>query len=207
MAGWNMTQIALPLDARGAVGPVRIVTGEANRSALASLRDPGPWPYRAAVLLGPRRSGKSLLARWFKESGSGDAIDDAHRVNETALFHAWNRAQEAGRALLLTARPGWRIGLPDLASRLGGSLQLEIGPPDDAIIADLLAAHAEQRRLALGDGATAYLLPRIERSFAAIEALVAAIDRISLERQVPVTMSVLRDALEAVQGPEQGSLL
>ena len=202
-----MSQIALPLDVRGAAGPVRIVTGEANRAAVESLGDPGHWPYRTAVLLGPPRSGKSLLARWFAESGAGEAIDDAHREGETALFHAWNRAQGAGRPLLLTARPGWRIGLPDLASRLGGSLQLEIGSPDDATIADLLAAHAEQRRLTLGEGAAAYLAPRIERSFAEIEAIVAAIDRISLERQVPVTMSVWRDALEAVQGPEQGSLL
>ena len=186
---------------------MRIVAGAANRAALEALADPEPWPYRTAVLLGPPRSGKSLLARWFAENGPGDAIDDADRVEETALFHAWNRAQEGGRPLLLTARQGWRIVLPDLASRLGGSLQLEIGSPDDAIIADLLAAHAEQRRLALGEGATAYLAPRIERSFAEVEAVVAAIDRISLERQVPVTMSVWRDALEAVQGPEQGSLL
>ena len=202
-----MSQIALPLDVREAAGPVRIIMGEANRAALEALLDPSHWPYRTAVLIGPPRSGKSLLARWFTESGAGDAIDDAHCEDETALFHAWNRAQEAGRSLLLTAPPGWRIALPDLASRLGGSLQLEMGSPDDATIADLLAAHAEQRRLALGEGAAAYLAPRIERSFAEIEALVAAIDRISLERQVPVTMSVWRDALEAVQGPEQGRLL
>ena len=202
-----MTQIALPLDVRGTGAPVRIVTGEANRAALERLADPEHWPFYAAVLVGPERSGKSLLARWFAENGAGDAIDDADRGNETALFHAWNRAQETRRPLLLAARPGWRIALPDLASRLGGSLQLEIGSPDDAMVAGLLAAHAEQRRLSLGEGAIAYLAPRIERSFAEVEAVVAAIDRISLERQVPVTMSVWRDALEAVQGPEQGSLL
>jgi hypothetical protein len=37
--------------------------------------------------------------------------------------------------------------------------------------------------------------------------VVAEIDRISLERKLPATMSVWRDALEAVQGPEQGRLL
>ena len=78
-------------------------------------------------------------------------------------------------------------------------------PP--ASFGDLLAAHAEQRRLSLGDGASSYLVPRIERSWAAAEAIVAAIDRLSLERQTPATMSVWRDALEAVHGPEQGRLL
>ena len=75
------------------------------------------------------------------------------------------------------------------------------------MIADLLHAHAEQRRLVLGEGAAGYLSPRIERSYAAVEAVVEAIDRLSLERQAPATMSVWRDALDAIQGPEQGRLL
>jgi chromosomal replication initiation ATPase DnaA len=202
-----MTQIALPLDVRGSAGPVRIVTGTTNRAAVEALAAPESWPFRAAVLVGPERSGKSLLARWFAENGAGEAIDDAHCADETDVFHAWNRAQQGGAALLLTARPGWQIALPDLASRLGGSLQLALGLPDDVMIAELIAAHAEQRRLALGEGAASYLAPRIERSHAAIEAVIEAIDRLSLERQAPATMSVWRDALEAVQGPEQGRLL
>ena len=202
-----MSQIALPLDISGGARPARIVVGEANRAAIEALRDPARWPFRTAVLVGPPRSGKSLLARWFAELGAGETLDDAQSYDETALFHAWNRAQEHDVPLLMTAAPGWQVTLPDLASRLGGSLQLAIGAPDDATIADLLAAHAEQRRLVLGEWAAAYLVPRIERSWAAVEAVVAAIDRLSLERQSPATMSVWRDALEAVQGPEQGRLL
>jgi chromosomal replication initiation ATPase DnaA len=102
---------------------------------------------------------------------------------------------------------GWRIGLPDLASRIGGSLQLAIGAPDDVMAGALIHAHAEQRGLTLPEGAAEYLVPRTTRSFAAIEALVAAIDRISLERQAPATMSVWRAALEALHGPEQQRLL
>lgn len=202
-----MTQIALPLDVRSSAGQVRIVKGAANRAALEALAEPQHWPFRTALLVGPQRSGKSLLARRFAENAAGEVIDDAHLAEETALFHAWNRAQETRQPLLLTARPGWSITLADLASRLGGSLQLALAPPDDTMIGALLAAHAEQRRLALGEGAAAYLVPRIERSHAAIEAVVEAIDRLSLERQAPATMSVWRDALEAVQGPEQGCLL
>lgn len=202
-----MAQIALPLDTRETTGPVRIVVGDANRAAIEAIREPSRWPYRTAVLVGPPRCGKSLCASWFAAAGMGEAIDDADRHDEAALFHAWNRVQENGRSLLLTASPGWRISLPDLASRLGGSLQLSIGAPGDEQIADLLASHAEQRRLALGEGAGGYLVPRIERSWAAVETLVEQIDRISLERQTAATISVWRDALEAVQGPEQGRLL
>jgi chromosomal replication initiation ATPase DnaA len=90
---------------------------------------------------------------------------------------------------------------------MGAALQLEIGAPDDDMAAELMLNHALQRGLVLGEGAPAYLIPRMERSYAAIEKIVSEIDRLSLERQVPATLSVWRDALEAVQGPEQGRLI
>ena len=90
---------------------------------------------------------------------------------------------------------------------MGAALQLEIGPPDDEMAAELILSQAAQRSLSLGEGAPAYLVPRMERSYAAIERIVAEIDRLSLERMAPATMSIWRDALEAVQGPEQGRLL
>lgn len=203
-----MSQIVLPLVIGGDDVPTRIVLGTGNARVAEALGRPQDWPFRTAVLTGPPRSGKSILAQWFAASGSGDAIDGADAIDETALFHRWNRAQESGHALLLVVdRPPWRIRLPDLASRMGAALQLEIGVPDDEMIAALMEAHAARRGLALGEGALAYLVPRTERSHAAIERLVETIDRLTLERKVAATMSIWRDALEAIQGPEQGRLL
>lgn len=202
-----MSQIALPLPA-GSTGPSRIVVGAANAHVAEALAAPETWPFRTAVLTGPPRSGKSLLARWFEESGKGEAIDDAQSLDETALFHRWNRAQEAGTALLIVGgEPPWNIALPDLRSRLGAALQLEIGLPDDAMAGDLLIAFAEQRGLPLGADAAAYLVPRAGRSFADLEKLAAAIDRLSLERKAPATQTIWRAALEAVHGPEEPRLL
>ena len=203
-----MSQIALPLSPADGRAPARIVVGEGNRAAVEALQAPDNWPYRTAVLAGPPRSGKSLLARWFAAQGAGEVIDGADGWDEAELFHRWNRAQESGTPLLLVAdRQPWNIALPDLASRLGAALQLEIGPPDDAMAAELIEAHAEARGLALGEGATTYLVPRIERSHAGIERIVAAIDRLSMERKVPATLGIWRAALESVHGPEQGRLL
>ena len=202
-----MSQIALPLELRGQSDPDRIVIGNANLAVYEALADPKSWPFRTAVLTGPPRSGKSLIGRWA--SGQGvKVIDGADTVDETELFHRWNAAQESGEPLLLISdRQPWEITLPDLRSRLGGSLQLEILTPDDKMVAQLIEIVAEQRGLSLSDGATQYLVPRIERSFAGIENLVAAIDRLSLERKAPATMSIWRDALDQVQGPEQQRLL
>ena len=200
-----MRQIALPLglaraDARDRT---RIVVGNANSAAVEALGRAESWPFRTAVLAGPPRSGKSLLARWFVATNRGEAIDDAHCLPETELFHRWNRAQESGRPLLIVdgGPPGaWRIALPDLASRLGAALHLRIGEPDDVMLADLIALHAEARGFALDPAAAAYLVPRCERSHIAAERLVAAIDCLSLERRVAPTQAVWRDALREVGG-------
>lgn len=199
-----MTQIALPL---GGAGASRIVVGNANEAVVEAFGNRSSWPFRTAILFGAPRSGKSLLARWFVESGAqngigGEAIDDAVGLDETELFHRWNRAQESGTPLLLIggAEGKWQVRLPDLASRLGAALRLAIGAPDDAMLAELIAAHAEQRGLVLGEGASPYLVPRIERSHMAIERLVAAIDRLSLERKQAATLSIWRDALEEQAG-------
>lgn len=212
------SQIALPLSVGPAAEARRIIVGNANAHVIEALQNPASWPFHVAVLTGPPRSGKSLLARWAQGLAGADrldVIDDAEKLDETELFHRWNAVQQGGvregGALLLVVNTdaehgGWRIALPDLASRIGGSLQLEIGAPDDAMAGDLIHALAEQRGLSLPDGAAEYLVPRTTRSFAAIEALVTTIDRISLERRAPATMSVWRAALEALHGPEQSRL-
>ena len=182
-----------------------MIVGNANAHVVEAFGHVADWPFGTAVLSGPPRSGKSLLARHFANSGHGVAIDDAPALDETALFHRWNAAQEEGAALLLVAPDcAWPIALPDLASRVGAALVLRIGVPDDAMLAALIEGHAAVRRLALGEGAGEWLRPRIERSHAAVEAVIAAADRISLARKQAVTISLLREALIATGLAETG---
>lgn len=204
-----MGQIALPLTAGNPV-PSRIVVGAANATVLEACAAAAAWPFRTAVLFGPPGSGKSLIARWFAESGLGEAIDDADTIDETELFHRWNRAQESGTPLLIVcnrAGSAWKIALPDLASRLGAALQLTIGEPDDAMLGELVALLAEARGLALGPEAVAYLVPRMERTHMGARRLVDAIDRLSLERKAPPGPAIWRAALEELMGPDEPRLL
>lgn len=192
----SASQIALPLPTT--VGAETLVSGPSLDPVLKALAAARDWPFRTALLIGPPRSGKSLLARRFAAAGLGDAVDRVEREAEDALFHRWNRAQADGRPLLLVSNraPGdWRIALPDLASRIGAAQMLVIAPPDDGLLQALLAEHAARRGLVLGDGVIDYLLPRIERSHAEAEMLVETIDQLSLERKAPVTISLAREAL------------
>ena len=198
-----MRQIALPLAAKAGERPSRIVVGNANAGVIDAFAKAETWPFRTAILSGPQKSGKSLLARWFVESSAGttnaEAIDDADCMDEADLFHRWNRAQETGRPLLLVVREGeWKVALPDLASRLGAALRLSITAPDDAMLGELIALHAEQRGLVLDDAAIAYLAPRCERSHIGVGRLVEVIDRLSLERKQPPGLAIWREALAEI---------
>jgi hypothetical protein len=204
-----MSQIALPLKA-GQGRARHIALGNDNRAVLEALQVAPSWPFRTAVLSGPPRSGKSLIAEFFAASGAGEAVDDADRIDETELFHRWNRAQESATPLLLIRSSDageWRITLPDLASRIGAALALSIGTPDDKQLAQLIAVHAELRALALGPDAAEYLVPRVERTHLAVERLVETIDRLSLERKVAPTLGIWREALEVLQGPAEPRLI
>jgi chromosomal replication initiation ATPase DnaA len=206
-----MSPLALPLGISPETQSRRIVVGQANAAAIEAFDRADGWPFRTAILFGPPRAGKSLLAQWFVASGRGDAVDDADRIDETELFHRWNRAQEGCRPLLLTAATdhadGWRINLPDLASRLGAALRLDIGAPDDAMMAELIAAHVEARGLAIGADGARYLATRSERSHRAAERIVATIDRLSLERKHAPGLAIWRAALEELSDPIQPRLL
>jgi chromosomal replication initiation ATPase DnaA len=206
-----MSQIALPLGIALGSQPRRIIVGEANAGVIEAFAHAESWPFGTAILFGPPRSGKTLLAQWFVASGRGAAVDDADCVEEAELFHRWNRAQADGRSLLLTATiggpDGWQIALPDLASRLAAALRLDIGAPDDAMMAELIAAHAEARGLAIGDDGARYLATRGERSHVAAERVVAAVDRLSLERKQAPGPAIWREALEEMSGPIQPRLL
>ncbi len=202
-----MSQIALPLPASSS-GPSRIVIGDGNTRVAESLSDAQNWPFRTAVLTGPPRSGKSLFARWFAENTAGETVDDAQNLPEDDLFHRWNRAQEDGTPLLIVGgEPPWDIALPDLKSRLGSALQLEICPLDDDMAAEMLFSLASERGVALAAEAAEYLIPRMDRSYAGLERLVLMIDRLSMERKVPPTQGIWRAALEAVNGPDEPRLI
>lgn len=193
-----MSQIALPLDElRGGASSSLIIT-DSNATAFAGLGSAANWAKRCAILVGPARSGKSLMARYFSGQG-GTVIDDAETTPAETLFNAWNRAQDMGVPLLLVSRwqPGeWNVVLPDLQSRLGAALALEIAAPDDEMIEQLLQKQLADRGAAISISALSYVKRRIERSYAGIEKFARAANAMALAENAPVNLALVKKVLE-----------
>ncbi len=192
-----MKQIALPLDKLRSGGPDSLIVTASNTDAVAALGASDRWPGHCAILVGPPRSGKSLMARYFAAQG-GEAIDDADGHADEALFHRWNAANESRRPILLVSAKlpaNWNISLPDLRSRLGASQLIEIGVPDEELINQLVLKHLNDRGTSIGTDALSYTTRRIERSHAAIEEFARTANSLALAEGVAITLPLVRRLL------------
>jgi hypothetical protein len=193
-----VSQIALPLDWPAGASEADYIISSSNAAVVRHFEHWGSWPVMATILTGPRKSGRSLLGRIVASQTGGDLIDDAERADEEALFHAWNRAQERRRPLVLIVDrlpPFWPIALPDLRSRIAATPVVAIPDPDEDLAAQLIERFCLARGLAAPPELVRYLVPRIERSYFGLYRLIEALDGLALERRQGLTVPLARLAL------------
>ena len=224
-----MSQLPLDLGFRAALGRADFLIAPCNAAAVAWIDRWPDWPAPALALWGPAGSGKThLLEVWRARSKAvaiapsaltsaavpellgaarAAAIDDAQRADEEALLHLYNLlAERQGHLLLAEREPParWAIGLADLRSRLAAAPAVAVEAPDDALLGAVLVKLFADRQLRISEEVIAYLLPRIERSFAAAQAIVAALDRAALAGQRAVTVPLARDILNPDRNRDRG---
>ncbi len=130
------------------------------------------------------------------------AVDEVQALApeaQVALFDLYNRVRAAGGSLVASgdATPAQLALREDLRSRLAWGLAYQLHPLSDAEKAAALAEHARARGLVLPQEVIAYLLAHAARDMKSLIAIVDALDRYSLERKRPITLPLVREALEA----------
>lgn len=213
-------QLALALPHAESFARDDFLSGAPNEAALGLIERWPDWPDRALALIGPEGAGKSHLAAiWADIAGArrvsaralGETdlpaalatgalvIEDATgALDERALFHLLNLMRQQEAFVLVTARSApaiWRVELPDLASRLRAIPVAELRPPDDALLRAVLVKLFTDRQLAVDETLIAYLVSRIERSFASARAAVEDLDREALRLKRPVTRALAAELL------------
>ena len=223
-------QLVLDLGHRSARGVEDYLVAPCNQDAVAWLDRWPDWPGPALALHGPAACGKTHLAHiWMNRSGAqllsaGELselaldrvmaqghnviVDDAGSgIDERALLHLYNMIGEAGGNLLLAGRmppSRWMVGLADLRSRLNAAPAFAIGRPDDALIGAVLVKLFGDRQVPVDGEVLAYVLARMERSFAAARTLVAALDRAALAAHRRITVPLAREVMAALEDSNSG---
>ncbi len=211
-------QLVLDLGHRPAFGRDDFLVAPGNREAVDWIDRWPDWPSQVLAIFGPAGCGKSHLAQVFALHAGAVLVAAADvRVETVArlvagrpvlvvedgdevadprgLLHLYNAVKEAGGHLLLTSREPparWPVELLDLKSRLTALPAVRISAPDDAMMEAVLVKLFSDRQIEVGPGVVAYLLRRIDRSFAAARAVVAQADEASLTGKRAVTIPFLR---------------
>ena len=175
-----------------------------NAEAVASLRSFAAGATRDAVmyLWGEPGSGRSHLLRAAAKANPGLVIaDDVDHLDEPAqqrLFAAINAAREGAPPVLAAGgQPPAQLALrEDLRTRLAWGLVYQLKPLSDAEKALHLRAEAARRGLRLSDEVVGYLLTRLPRDLPSLNSVLDALDRYSLAAKRPVTLPLVREALE-----------
>ena len=191
-------QIALPLDWPQTDGDARFIVSAANREAFDHFRKFSLWPVKATIVTGPRRSGRTLLARSFVERVGGRLFDDAEQRDEEELFHAWNQAQDTGRPLIMVADevpPAWAPSLPDQKTRQAVTAIVRIGHPDAALFAALIQLYFADRGLHIPPEALRFMTERLHRDYWTAERAVEAVDRFAISERARLSLPTVRRAL------------
>ena len=213
-------QLTLDLGRRPALGREAFLVSDSNARAVAMVDDWENWPGGKLVLSGPPGAGKTHLAHvWAEMSGARivaaadpatDALDAARLVvedldriagdshAEERVFHLHNAVLNRGGRLMVTGRglpASWGLALPDLASRIGAAGVARLDPPDEALLAGVLVKLFADRQIRVKPGLVEYLVRRIDRSFAAADAAVAALDAAALTQGRPVNPRLAADVL------------
>ncbi len=209
-------QLPLAFPPRPALGAADFLPHDGVRYACELLAK-GAWgPQRRVVVWGGSGAGKThLLQCWASDNGATFlrgpalvepfwpdgplAIDDVDQgPSEPTLLYILNAAAEGGRAVLLssTRSPArTAAALPDLASRLRGSLAAEIGPPDDEGLAILLTKLLSDRQLAVAPALQRWLLTRLPRTVGTLREAAARLDYAALAAQTGVSRTLATQCL------------
>jgi chromosomal replication initiation ATPase DnaA len=194
----RLDQIARPLDWPLSEGDARFIVSDANRAAYEHFRTWSMWPVKATILTGPRRSGRTLLARSFVERVGGRLFDEAEDRDEEELFHAWNHAQDTGHPLVMVADevpPAWSPALPDLKTRLAVTPVTSIELPADKLFAALIQLFFADRGLHVPADALRFMADRLHRDYWTAERSVEAVDRFAIAERARLTLPTVRRAL------------
>ncbi|MFA6301872.1 MAG: DnaA regulatory inactivator Hda [Legionella sp.] len=153
----------------------------------------------------------NLLKEWGPETIEGLedqtilCIDDIDAIAgneawEEALFHLYNRVRESERGILIISgnQPPAKLAirLPDLRSRLGWGLVMQVHELDDEEKINTLKIHALKRGFDLPSSVGQFLLNRCSRNMHDLHIILNKLDEASLAAHRKITVPFVKAILD-----------
>ena len=177
------------------------------------------WKESGLIIIGPKSSGKSHLARVLKlrsnciikqaEDINRESfnlirpqnliIEDIEKVTNYKFFlHVINVLNENKFKIILTSRKSLKyldIDLLDLKSRLFVLPQTTILLPTDDVLLGIIFKLAKDKGLKISEIVSKYIISHIERSYQSANSMIKQLDKISMQRKKNITIPLVKEVL------------
>ena len=212
-------QLALPLTFKTLKNRENFIISSCNETAISLIDNTDFWQGKknfssipAALIYGPKGSGKTHLSNIFKEyndsiflsslkpndfelikKGNNFIIDDfVPSINYPSelVMHFLNQVTyNEGSILFLSNYSAFDMDwkLVDLNSRIRSLIACEIKLPDDMLLYTFMIKYSNDKKLTLNDNQCFYILERLERNFESVINFINELDLISLATKKKVS--------------------
>ena len=172
--------------------------------------------YDKIFLIGPEKSGKSILGKIWKYNNNAiyynknfeDLINSDHNIiidqlnskcNEEELFHLINYCDTKKLKILIISSKelnNLKFKNLDLISRLKTFVNANILNPDDDMLLNILTKlFIEKQFIINGEEIFEFIIRRTNRTYADIIYLVQKLDKLSLEKKRQLTIPLIKEIL------------
>ena len=172
--------------------------------------------YDKILLIGPEKSGKSILGKIWKYNNNAiyynknfeDLINSDHNIiidqlnstsTEEELFHLINYCDTKKLKILIISSlelNNLKFKTLDLISRLKTFVNANILNPDDDMLLNILTKlFIEKQFIINGEEIFEFIIRRTNRTYADIIYLVQKLDKLSLEKKRQLTIPLIKEIL------------
>ena len=224
-------QMALPLTFKTFKNRENFIISKCNEEAVRLIENSSFWQSKrkinsipAAIIFGPKGSGKTHLSYMFKEhnrceylsslsgfnldkieEGKNFILDDfipGENYPSELVMHFLNRVTyQDGSVLFLSnlspSNMSWK--LDDLNSRIRSLISSKINLPDDVLLYSFMVKYSNDKKLLINDKQLLYILKRLNRNFGSVISVIDKLDIYSLEIKEKISYKIIKTILNEIE--------
>ena len=224
-------QMALPLTFKTFKNRENFIVSKCNEEAVRLIENSSFWQSKrkinsipAAIIFGPKGSGKTHLSYMFKEhnrceylsslsgfnldkieEGKNFILDDfipGENYPSELVMHFLNRVTyQDGSVLFLSnlspSNMSWK--LDDLNSRIRSLISSKINLPDDVLLYSFMVKYSNDKKLLINDKQLIYILKRLNRNFGSVISVIDKLDIYSLEIKEKISYKIIKTILNEIE--------
>ena len=224
-------QMALPLTFKISKNRENFIISECNEKAVKLIENSSFWQNKrkinsipAAIIFGPKGSGKTHLSYIFKEHNRCEYLSSLSNLNldkieegkkfilddfipgekypSELVMHFLNRVTyQDGSVLFLSnlspSNMDWK--LDDLNSRIRSLISSKINLPDDVLLYSFMVKYSNDKKLLINDKQLIYILKRLNRNFGSVISVIDKLDIYSLEIKEKISYKIIKTILNEIK--------